>query len=140
MESNSSNTSTPRRLRESPDGISSQRLDKHLRLLEKSLEIKRFSFTQYLDIFRGFSEGVKDIISVYYVNAHKNNLGNLIRQMGAGKILPKYLPADGEEVSPSEFIHFQEVFQEPVEQLIREARERGARVEVVAAPPVPVVR
>ena len=26
------------------DGISSQRLDKHLRLLEKSLEIKRFSF------------------------------------------------------------------------------------------------
>ena len=87
------------------DGISSQRLDKHLRLLEKSLEIKRFSFSQYLDIFRGFSEGVKDILSVYYVNAHKNNLGNLIRQMGAGKILPKYLPSDGEEVTPSEFRH-----------------------------------
>ena len=87
------------------DGISSQRLDKHLRLLEKSLEIKRFSFSQYLDIFRGFSEGVKDILSVYYVNAHKNNLGNLIRQMGAGKILPKYLPSDGEEATPSEFIH-----------------------------------
>ena len=87
------------------DGISSQRLDKHLRLLEKSLEIKRFSFSQYLDIFRGFSEGVKDIISVYYVNAHKNNLGNLIRQMGAEKILPKYLPSEGEEASPSEVIH-----------------------------------
>jgi pyruvate,orthophosphate dikinase len=87
------------------DGISSQRLDKHLRLLEKSLEIKRFSFTQYLDIFRGFSEGVKDIISVYYVNAHKNNLTNLIRQMGVGKILPQYLPAEGEEIHPGEFIH-----------------------------------
>ena len=87
------------------DGISSHRLDKHLRLLEKSLEIKRFTFTQYLDIFRGFSEGVKDILSVYYVNAHKNNLSNLIRQMGAGKILAKYLPSDGEEISPSEFIH-----------------------------------
>lgn len=87
------------------DGISSQRLDKHLRLLEKSLEIKRFSFTQYLDIFRGFSEGVKDILSVYYVNAHKNNLANLIRRMGVEKIQPKYLPSEGEEVGPGELIH-----------------------------------
>jgi pyruvate,orthophosphate dikinase len=87
------------------DGISSHRLDIHLKLLEKSLEIKRFSFSQYLDIFRGFSEGVKDIISVYYVNAHKNNLNDLIRPMGQENILPKYLPPAGEEVAPSEFIH-----------------------------------
>ena len=85
------------------DGISSHRLDMHLKLLEKSLEIKRFSFTQYLDIFRGFSEGVKDIISVYYVNAHKNNLNDLIRQMGRENLLAKYLPND--EVAPSELIH-----------------------------------
>ncbi len=87
------------------DGISSNRLDKHLKLLEKSLEIKRFSFTQYLDIFRGFSEGVKDILSVYYVNAHKSNLANLIRQMGLGNISPKYLPPAGEEGSPGELVH-----------------------------------
>ncbi len=85
------------------DGISSQRLDMHLKLLEKSLEIKRFSFTQYLDIFRGFSEGVKDIISVYYVNAHKDNLNDLVAQMGRENLLPKYLPSD--EVAPSEFTH-----------------------------------
>ena len=87
------------------DGISSHRLDTHLKLLEKSLEIKRFSFTQYLDIFRGFSEGVKDILSVYYVNAHKNNLNDLIRQMGRENLLPNYFPPAGEEVGPSEFIH-----------------------------------
>jgi len=87
------------------DGISSHRLDTHLKLLEKSLEIRRFSFTQYLDIFRGFSEAVKDILSVYYVNAHKNNLNDLIRQIGQENLLPKYLPPPGEKVSPSEFIH-----------------------------------
>jgi pyruvate, orthophosphate dikinase len=87
------------------DGISSIHLDKHLKLLEKSLEIKRFSFTQYLDIFRGFSEGVKDILSVYYVNAHKANLANLIRQMGRNNILPQYLQAVGKEAGPSEFNH-----------------------------------
>lgn len=87
------------------DGISSHRLDTHLKLLEKSLEIKRFSFTQYLDIFRGFSEGVKDILSVYYVNAHKNNLSELIRQMGNENLLPKYLLQAGEETGPRESIH-----------------------------------
>ena len=87
------------------DGISSIRLDRHLKLLEKSLEIKRFGFTQYLDIFRGFSEGVKDILSVYYVNAHKNNLSNLIRQMGRANILPKYRPDPSEEVSTGEQVH-----------------------------------
>lgn len=87
------------------DGIYSPRLHTQLKLLEKSLEIKRFSFMQYLDIFRGFSEGVKDIISVYYVNAHKNNLELLIWQMGKDNILSKYLPTAGEEVGPHEFVH-----------------------------------
>lgn len=87
------------------DGISSHRVDTQLKLLEKSLEIKRFGFTQYLDIFRGFSEGVKDILSVYYVNAHKSNLTDLILQMGKKNILSKYLISSGGEVGPQEFVH-----------------------------------
>ena len=87
------------------DGISSHRLETQLKLLGKSLEIKRFTFTQYLDIFRGFSESVKDILSVYYINAHKNNLSNLIRQMGRENIQAKYLPPGGEELSLNEFTH-----------------------------------
>ncbi len=87
------------------DGISSPRLATQLKLLEKSLDIKRFSFTQYLDIFRGFSEGLKDVISVYYVNAHRNNMNDLIVLMGRENILPKYLQGIGDEVSASEFLH-----------------------------------
>ncbi len=87
------------------DGISSHRLETQLKLLGKSLEIKRFTFTQYLDIFRGFSESVKDILSLYYINAHKNNLSNLIRQMGRENIQAKYLPPQGEELSLNEFTH-----------------------------------
>ena len=87
------------------DGISSHGLETQLRLLEKSLDIKRFAFTQYLDIFRGFSEAVKDILSVYYLNAHKNNLSNLLRQMGRESIQAKFLPPSAEELGPNEFIH-----------------------------------
>lgn len=86
------------------DGISSHRLDTQLKVLEKSLDIKRFTFTQYLDIFRGFSEAVRDILSVYYVNAHKKNLSALIRQMGRENILPKYLPPE-EEVTLGDSMH-----------------------------------
>jgi len=87
------------------DGISSHRLDTQLKVLEKSLDIKRFSFTQYLDIFRGFSEAVKDILSVYYVNAHKDNLSALIRQMGRENLLAKYLPPE-EDLTLGDSMHW----------------------------------
>jgi pyruvate,orthophosphate dikinase len=61
------------------DGVSSQRLDTHLKLLETSLEIKRFTYTQYLDIIRGLSEGVKDILNL------------IIHQLGRQNILPIYV-------------------------------------------------
>ncbi len=52
--------------------------------------IKRFSYTQYLDIFRGLSEGVKDVIYAYYTNIHENNLSIIIPQIGRDNLLPKY--------------------------------------------------
>jgi pyruvate,orthophosphate dikinase len=73
------------------DGISSQRLDVHLKLLEKSLEIRRFTYTQYLDIIRGLSEGVKDILNVYYTEVHKDNLPLIINQLGRQRILSHYV-------------------------------------------------
>ena len=72
------------------DGISSRRLDTYLALLESSLEIRRFSYTQYLDIFRGLSEGVKDIIYSYYTNSHQNNLSIIVPQIGEKNLLTKY--------------------------------------------------
>ena len=72
------------------DGISSRRLDTYISLLTSSLKIRRFSYTQYLDIFRGLSDGVKDVIYSYYTNIHQNNLTIIIPQVGAGNLLTKY--------------------------------------------------
>ena len=76
------------------DGVTSRRLESYLSLLSSSIGIKRFSYTQYLDIFRGLSEGVKDVIYAYYTNIHENNLSILIPQICAGdgedNLLAKY--------------------------------------------------
>nr|MDA8159672.1 PEP-utilizing enzyme [Desulfobacteraceae bacterium] len=72
------------------DGITSRHLETYLSLLASSVEQKRFSFTQYLDIFRGLSEGVKDIIYAYYTNVHQNNLAIIAPQIGGCNLLPRY--------------------------------------------------
>ncbi|MDD5757481.1 MAG: PEP/pyruvate-binding domain-containing protein [Desulfobulbaceae bacterium] len=72
------------------DGITSRYLETYVALLSSSVKQKRFSYTQYLDIFRGLSEGVKDIIYAYYTNLHENNLAIIAPQIGAGNLLPRY--------------------------------------------------
>ncbi|MBF0228393.1 MAG: phosphoenolpyruvate synthase [Desulfamplus sp.] len=72
------------------DGITSRRLNTYMSLLDSSLKIKRFSYTQYMDIFRGLSEGVKDVIYAYYTNIHQNNLSIIIPQIGYQNIAPRY--------------------------------------------------
>ncbi|MFT5697242.1 MAG: pyruvate,orthophosphate dikinase [Desulforhopalus sp.] len=72
------------------DGITSRRLIAYLMMLENSFKIRRFSYTQYLDILRGMSEGVKDIIYAFYTNIHQNNLSIIIPQIGEENILDKF--------------------------------------------------
>ncbi len=72
------------------DGITSRRLETYVALLASSLALARFSYTQYLDIFRGLSEGVKDVIYAYYTNIHQNNLTIIIPQIGPTNLLAKY--------------------------------------------------
>ena len=72
------------------EGLTSKKFDIYLQLLEASLEMRRFSYTQYLDIFRGLSEGVKHIIKAYYVSPHLENLAIILRQMKRKHLLPKY--------------------------------------------------
>ena len=79
------------------DGISSNRLENMLELLSGALQETGFSFSQYIDIFRGFSEGVQDILNTHYGGIHKNNLGTIILQMGRENILPKYLCLSGKQ-------------------------------------------
>lgn len=92
------------------DGITSRRLNIHLNLLESSLKVRRFSYTQYLDILRGMSEGVKDIIYSYYTNIHQNNLSIIIPQIGNGNILDKFAGLYDKEDMPATIQRLSEVF------------------------------
>lgn len=74
------------------DGISSVEIERQLDFLAHSLEIKGFSFTQYLDIFKGFAQAVKNIINDYFNNIHEQNLACILDQISMDKILPKHLP------------------------------------------------
>ncbi|HID98642.1 MAG TPA: phosphoenolpyruvate synthase, partial [Thermodesulfobacteriaceae bacterium] len=52
--------------------VHSKKFATYLTLLEKSLDLRRFTFSQYLDIVRGLSDGVKDMIYVYYIGPHQD--------------------------------------------------------------------
>jgi pyruvate,orthophosphate dikinase len=86
------------------DGISSNKMENALELLSVALEVRRFSFSQYIDIFRGFSEAVQDILNTYYSGIFKSNLKHVIQLLGTQQILPKYLQTDTGQ-NESEFIN-----------------------------------
>ncbi|MEA1990832.1 MAG: PEP/pyruvate-binding domain-containing protein [Thermodesulfobacteriota bacterium] len=87
------------------DGVYSRKFATYLALLEKSLEVRRFAFSQYLDVVRGLSEGVKDIIHVYYISPHQDNISLIIRQLGKHNLLPKYKTAVKEAENETQLIH-----------------------------------
>ncbi len=84
------------------NGVHSKKFLTYLTLLEKSLDVRRFSFGQYLDIVRGLSEGVKDMIDVYYISPHQDNLARIIKQLGKDMLLPKYQNAVNESTDEIE--------------------------------------
>ena len=92
------------------DGITSRRLETYMSLLTSSFNIKRFSYTQYLDIFRGFTEGVKDIIYTYYTNIHENNLSIIIPKIGEANLLPKHRSLWDADDLPASILRLSETF------------------------------
>ncbi|MFC1817267.1 pyruvate, phosphate dikinase, partial [Thermodesulfobacteriota bacterium] len=86
------------------DGISSLEIGYQLDLLAHSLEVRGLTFTQYLDIFKGFTLAVKNVINDYFNNIHDRNLDRIISQLSVEKILPKYLPRD-RAVDPDKMKH-----------------------------------
>jgi pyruvate,orthophosphate dikinase len=86
------------------DGISSSEMERQLDLLARSLEVRGFSFTQYLDIFRGFSEAVNNIVNDYFDNIHKQNLRTILAQIPLENLLPKYR-SKGRKEDRERFIH-----------------------------------
>ncbi len=74
------------------DGIFSLELERQLDLLAHSLEVKEFTFTQYLDIFKGFAQAVKNIINDYFNNVHGQNLTRILSGLPTDRVLGKYFP------------------------------------------------
>jgi pyruvate,orthophosphate dikinase len=77
------------------DGILSVEFERQLEFLAHSLEVKGFTQTQYLDIFRGFAQAVKNIIHDHFHNLFGQNLNRILSQITTTQILPKFLPRDG---------------------------------------------
>ncbi|MEN6438373.1 MAG: PEP/pyruvate-binding domain-containing protein [Syntrophobacter sp.] len=72
------------------DGITSNRLELQKKLFLKALEVPRFSHSQYMDLFRGFSEAIKQIIQTNYDAVHDETLELIIRQLGRDRLLARY--------------------------------------------------
>ncbi len=73
------------------DGITSIELERQLDLLAHSLEVRGFTFTQYLDIFKGFAQAVKNIINDHFNNIHGTNLTRILATLPVVEIQPKFI-------------------------------------------------
>jgi len=87
------------------EGMSSVEIERQLDLLAHSLEVKGFTFTQYLDIFKSFAVAVKNIINDYFHNVHADNLTLALEQNSTDWILPRFLPAEGVEADDEKIKH-----------------------------------
>jgi pyruvate,orthophosphate dikinase len=92
------------------DGIASEEFERQLEMLAHALEARGFTFTQYLDVFRGFATAVKNIINDYFNNVHEQNLDHIIGRTPIDQILPKYLPPGGEAEQERHHHRISEIF------------------------------
>ncbi|OEU55921.1 MAG: hypothetical protein BA868_04135 [Desulfobacterales bacterium C00003106] len=81
------------------DGIASNRLQRHLKLLTRALEVRRFTFTQYVDIFHGLADAEQGILTTFYRNIHEDNIKMILQQTPNEAILPRYRTHEIEQTS-----------------------------------------
>ena len=79
------------------DGISSPELGMQLDLLRHALKTRGFTFTQYMDVFKGFADAVKNIINDYFSNVHENNLSRILSHIRPDEVQDRYLSQTGTE-------------------------------------------
>jgi len=72
------------------DGITSQKFNLSLDLLESSLKSYPLTFNQYLDIFKGLIDGVQHIIKSYYVNPYLKVFPLVYEVLKEDSLLEKY--------------------------------------------------
>ena len=76
------------------DGMASAEFDRQLEFLGDSLVIRGFTLTQYVDIFKGFVQAVRNVINDCFHNVHGANLNRILAQLPAEALQPKYLPPE----------------------------------------------
>jgi pyruvate,orthophosphate dikinase len=86
------------------DGLTSSEIERQLDLLDQALEVTGFSFTQFLDIFRGFSQAVNNVVNDYFNTIHQQNLIKILNQLPKESLLPKYRP-NGEHFDQEKLVH-----------------------------------
>jgi pyruvate,orthophosphate dikinase len=85
------------------DGIASSQMDVQMDFLKFSVNIRTCTFTQYLDIFKGFTKAITDIIHDHFNNIHSSNLSQIEARLGRDQILEKYMPPDSARTRNSNF-------------------------------------
>lgn len=92
------------------DGIASKRLQRHAQLLFRALEVRRFTFTQYVDIFRGLADAEQDILTTFYRNIHEDNFKLILQQTNDEFLLPKYRTGRSEQTYDERIYKISETF------------------------------
>jgi len=92
------------------DGIMSAEFESQLEFLSQSLEVRGFTFTQYLDIFKGFARSVKNIINDHINNIHEQNLNKTVKRIPLDQMLEKYRPNECDPDEESLNLRVSEVF------------------------------
>ena len=87
------------------DGISSMEMKIQLDLLGQSVKAWGFSFTQFLDIFRGLSQAVRNIVNDHFNSVHQQTLKRTLEQIPAEAVLPKYRLQDGGHLDRARLTH-----------------------------------
>ncbi len=100
------------------DGISSQKFNLYLNLLENSLKSYPLTYHQYLDIFRGLIEGVQHIVKSYYINPYLKVFPLIFNNLDTEFLLPKYKQYLNKLTSEERYFYISEI-------IIREIIESG---------------
>ncbi|GAB6094981.1 PEP/pyruvate-binding domain-containing protein [Desulfatiferula olefinivorans] len=73
------------------DGIHSWEFEKQLNLMIIALGSSGFTYTQYLDIIKGFVQAVRNIVNVFFNNVHAHNLDRILPQLDPRRILARFM-------------------------------------------------
>ena len=77
------------------DGIQSSELESNLDLLGRALEVRGFSFGQFVDVFRGLEEAVRNLVHAHFTHVYQQSLESIVSSLAPEELLPKVRSPEG---------------------------------------------